>query len=158
MVHNSSQEFHHSLTSIPWGFRKPYLITIHLIFCTQQSAMTGQGASIILNSRTLFWSLPNLHSRFLIQLDEHWVFIPTVSHGIDPCVQDRLLFQSHLHSVSQVPTAWPQVVLKPASKRKRNTSSTTLSPLKSQIQLCLQEILYSGNKRHLQLILLFGQW
>lgn len=85
---------------------------------SQQSAMTGQGACIILNSRTLFWSSPNLHSRFLIQPDEHWVFIPTVPHGIDACVQDRLLCHPQLHSVSHVPTMWPQVVLKPASKKE----------------------------------------
>lgn len=120
VVHNSSQEFQ----------SKPHQHPIKSLISSQFISVLPEcndRAGIILNSRTLFWSLPNLHSRFLIQLDEHWVFMPTVPHGIDACVQNRLLCQTHLHSVSPMYQLHDHN-LNLRAKRKRKTSSITMSP------------------------------
>lgn len=149
-LHNASQE----LQSKPHQHHiKSLCNSSHILLAPNRVQWQGRGLALFLNSRILIWSLPDLHSSFLIQLYKHWVFTPAVPHGTDACVQQAAVPDSPPFCIPHVPTIWPQP--KPASKRGRERQALTPCPCpplppRSPIQLCLQLILYSGNKRHLR--------
>lgn len=111
-LHNASQELQSKTNQ---HHIKSLYNLCHILLAPNRVQWQGRGLALFLNSRALIWSLPALHFSFLIQLDEHWVFTPTIPHGIDACVQQAAVPDSPPFCISHVPTTRPQ--LKPASKK-----------------------------------------